>query len=205
MSVEEHFAIDIESAEQGLLVGDRLATRIGARLRWAAVWTGDDHALRSALATELGARLLPSADGPDAPLLVASANLTDVGHLIARLPDLDRHGKAPVRVHWSVAFYESEEGPRSSPWISFEDPWGQRREDAKVYEVELAGHAVPFSGGSRPWDQDFVWGPTPSTGWALRTSAIRDHMPQPALRAWLAEAAGVRPDSVRQHVFVRDV
>lgn len=159
----------MEGAESGLVIGARLAARTNARIRWAARWVDDMELLAS-----------PSLD--DARALVARAAAEDANQ--------------PVCVHWSPRLYTADDGP-DAPWISFVGADGARRDDARVYAIELAGHAIPLTTlGDRPWSGDLALGPTPGTGWALRLVAIRDHMPESELVEWLAAAMEISRSSI---------
>lgn len=106
-------------------------------------------------------------------------------------------GAAPVCVHWSPRVYVDDTGD-DAPWISFVDPHGFRRDDARVYGLELAGNAAPLTTGDRPSAPDFVFGPSVAEGWALHLVAIRDHLPALELQTCIAAAASVAPAMVRR-------
>lgn len=184
------YAVHVESFAQGFAAAERLSSRTGATLRWAALWhdpSGEEPtdmgAPTAGEPTDVGAKWLKSLVSPTA---------ADVRDLVACAA-----GQAVV-VHFSPATYVGEEGP-DAPWISFVDAAGHVRDDARVYRIELAGNAIPLStSGDRPWDAGFAYGPQEASGWDLRFVVVRDHMPRAELVLWLAEAMGVPPGSIRR-------
>ena len=73
-------------------------------------------------------------------------------------------------------------------WLSY----GDGRDDARIYRVELARNAVPLTTmGDHPAHPHFALGPEHASGWSLALVVVRDHMPREELVRQLADAAGV--------------
>lgn len=188
------YAVCVEGFAQGFAAAERLSSRTGATLRWAAMWLDPSEPIDGGESTDVGGE---STEGES----------TDVG--ANRLKSLVSPTAAEVRdliacaahraviVHYSPATYVGEEGP-DAPWISFVDAAGHVRDDARVYRIELAGNAVPLTTlGDRPSDPGFAYGPREASGWDLRFVVVRDHMPRAELVRWLAEGMGMPPGSIR--------
>lgn len=196
MSVIETYAVRVHDFEAALAAATRLAARTGATLRWAAAWLDPaEPGLRerhAELARHFVARLA-STTPVDPEMLVAC--ITHPTHDEAR--DLAaRAAGLPVVLHFSPAMFEGEEGPKT-PWISFVDPQGYVRDDARVYRIELARDATPLTvPAERPTMSGFGYGPEPASGVRLRFVVVRDHMPRADLVRWLAEAMGVESDAI---------
>lgn len=191
MAVQERYAFAVTGSEDGLALASRLAAFTGAQLRWAAVWAGASG--RPDIIERFSMRpvpLLSAAEFGVTMVCVPSPTPGEIRDLIAHA------GQSSLCVHWSPPMYESEEGP-GAPWISFVDPDGFQRDDARVYRIELASDATPLTTEDRPWHRDFVLGPEPASGWGLRVTAIRDHMPRGELLERLAAAASVPVGSVK--------
>jgi hypothetical protein len=197
VSVQEVHAVAVKGFAEGFAAANQLASRTGAILRWAALWVDPaEPSLRkrhSELVAHFGARLTPLApvDPETLTVCLTSPTPTDVRDLAVRVADL------PFAAHFSPACYVGEDGP-DPPWIPFVDVSGGIHDDARVYEIELAGNAVPLTtSGDRPWHVGFSCGPMEASGWELRLVSIRDHMPRADLLLWLSEAMGVRVASIR--------
>lgn len=189
MSVQETWSIVVNGPADGLEVAVRLAAANRAELRWAGVWPTSGS--ESPITAHFGSRLVSRAVDSASMVLLPNPSIDDVRAFVARA------GDAPVCVHWSPRLYADDAGG-DAPWISFVDPYGVRRDDARVYGFELAGNAVPLTTmGDRPSSPELVFGPAVAAGWALQLVAIRDHMPAVELQSWIAEAASVAPSLVR--------
>lgn len=196
VSVQEVHSVRVRGYEDGFFAAQKLASRVGATLRWAALWldldTPERRARRAALVAHFGPRLaaVPPADPASATVCVVSPTRDDMDALVAHAEGL------AFTAHFSPPLYEGDHGP-DAPWIAFVDPEGYLRDDARVYRIELACNAVPLTtSGDRPHDPGFGYGPAPASGWALRLVTIRDHMPRHDLARWLADAMGVPADAV---------
>ncbi len=197
VSVQEVYAVRVEGFADGFAAAERLASRTGAILRWAALWLDPaEPSLRrrhSELVAHFGSRLAVLAASEIETLVVCLVThaSSDVRHLVAHAAN------QAVVVHFSPAMYLGEEGPEA-PWISFSDSAGHVRDDARVYRIELVCDAVPLTtSGDRPCDTGFSYGPQEASGWDLRLVVIRDHMPRAELVRWLSEAMGVPTASIR--------
>lgn len=174
----ERYAITVGGLDGGLDVADRLASCCGATLRWAAVWTDEPSRFEGSWPR------LAWADADVTVVYLENPTRASVRELAARA---DRDACC---VHWSARTYTSDEG-EDARWIAFEDTRGFRRDDARVYRIELAWNARPLTAPDRPWQDDFPLGPELAAGWRLHVAVVRDHMPRERLVAWLAEAAEV--------------
>jgi hypothetical protein len=120
-----------------------------------------------------------------------SPTLDEVRKLVARTASAPVGNQHVLCIHWSPRLYAADEGPEGR-WVSFVDPDGKHRDDARVYAIELARNAVPLTTlGDRPWNTELEFGPAPATGWALRLGVMRDHMPEAILIDWFAEVMSV--------------
>ncbi len=189
MSVQETWSIVVNGPTDGLEVAVRLADANRAELRWAGLWPSNGS--ESAITAHFGSRLVSRAVEPAFMLLLPNPSIDDVRVFVAHA------GETPTCIHWSPRLYDADAGG-DAPWISFVDPYGVRRDDARVYGFELAGNAVPLTTmGDRPSSPELVFGPAVAAGWALHLVAIRDHMSAAELQSWIAEAASVAPSLVR--------
>jgi len=186
VSVQEIWSISVNGPADELTIGARCADAIGAKLRWAAVWSPAEP---SAITTRFGEHL-HTVEG--ASMVVLPSPALDDARALLMLA-----GAAPVCVHWSPRIHVDDTGG-DAPWISFVDPLGVRRDDARVYGIELAGNAAPLTTSDRPSAPDFVFGPSRAIGWALHLVAIRDHLPALELQSRLAAAASVATGLVRR-------
>lgn len=168
MSVQEIYSVELEGGALDLAANLDVAERLAAFTRLELAW----------------AAMWTNAPGDDGVLVVERPTRPEL------LSVLGVENDAMAVAHWDA------EGADPA-WLSFTDPLGARREDARIYRIELARNALPLTTmGAGPGHPDFALGPEPARGWALALVVIRDHMPREELVRQLAEAAALPSEAI---------